>query len=169
MCTNATFKTDEHRQVVILSYCCTTHDNKVVLSDEHKNYLWADKEQMINLLSKPIVDDLNCNSVWDYIFLNKDGLVIRFEVLEKSEFEKQSRGIFAILAHNMTAIAPTGNSYEDDYIGWNTAVSVRLFCTFQAKTEKTPKRKTASKCTSRKGSDYLLSVFLCFMIMVVSI
>ena len=49
--------------------------------------------------------------------------MVRFEILEKSEFEKHSRGIFAILAHNMTTIAPTGNSYEDNYIGWNTAVS----------------------------------------------
>ena len=65
-----TFKTDEHRQVFILSYSCTAHDNNVTLSDEHKNYLWADKEQMINLLSKPIVDDLNRNSVWEYIFPN---------------------------------------------------------------------------------------------------
>jgi 8-oxo-dGTP diphosphatase len=30
-----TFKTNEHRQVIILSYSCTAHDNKVVLSDEH--------------------------------------------------------------------------------------------------------------------------------------
>jgi len=52
--------------------------------------------------------------------------MLRFEVLDKSVFEKLSRCIFAILAHNMTAIAPTGNSYEEDYIGWNTAVSEGL-------------------------------------------
>ena len=65
-----TFKTDEHRQVVILSYSCTAYDNNVTLSDEHKNYLWANKEQMMSLLSQPIIDDLNRNSVWDYIFPN---------------------------------------------------------------------------------------------------
>ena len=63
-----TFKTSEHRQVVILTYSCTACDDMVVLSNEHKNYLWANKEQMMNLLSKPIVDSLNHNSVWAYIF-----------------------------------------------------------------------------------------------------
>ena len=63
-----TLKTNEHRQVVILTYSCTAHDNMVMLSGEHKNYLWANKEQMMSLLSKPIVDDLNRNSVWKYIF-----------------------------------------------------------------------------------------------------
>ena len=64
-----TFKTHEHRQVVILTYYCTANGNIVVLSEEHKNYLWADKEQMMNLLSKPIIDDLNHNSIWEQIFV----------------------------------------------------------------------------------------------------
>jgi 8-oxo-dGTP diphosphatase len=63
-----TFKTSEYRQVVVLTYSCTIDDNMVILSDEHKNYLWANKEEMVKLLSKPIVDDLNRNSVWKYIF-----------------------------------------------------------------------------------------------------
>ena len=63
-----TFKTHEHRQMVILAYSCVTYDNKIVLSEEHQNYLWANKEQMINLLSKPILDDLNRYSVWEHIF-----------------------------------------------------------------------------------------------------
>jgi len=66
-----TFKTHEHRQVVILTYLCTACDNIVTLSYEHKNYLWSDKNQMMTLLSKPIVDDLNRNSVWEYIFPDK--------------------------------------------------------------------------------------------------
>ena len=63
-----TFKTNEHRQVVILSYSCTAYDNIIKLSNEHKNYLWADKKQMMSLLSKPIIEDLNRNSVWEHIF-----------------------------------------------------------------------------------------------------
>ena len=62
------FKTDKHRQVVILTYLCAAHDDTVVLSNEHKNYLWANKEQMMSLLSKPIVDNLNQNSVWEDLF-----------------------------------------------------------------------------------------------------
>ena len=63
-----TFKTSEHRQVIILTYACTTYNNMVVLSGEHKNYLWANKEQTMSLLPKPIIDDLNRNSAWEYIF-----------------------------------------------------------------------------------------------------
>lgn len=63
-----TFKTDEHRQVVILTYLCVTSNAVPTLSFEHKNYLWANKEEMMGLLSKPIVDDLNNNDVWDTIF-----------------------------------------------------------------------------------------------------
>jgi len=62
------FKTSENRQLVILTYYCTAHDNTVMLSDEHKDYLWADKKQMMNLLEKPIIDNLNYNSVWEHIF-----------------------------------------------------------------------------------------------------
>jgi len=64
----ATFKTSSHRQVVILTYACTACDNTVILSAEHKDYLWANKAQMTSLLPKPIVDDLNRNSVWECIF-----------------------------------------------------------------------------------------------------
>ena len=66
----ATFKTNDNRQVVILSYLCTAHDDKVTLSDEHQDYLWADKKQMKELLARPILDDLNSNSVWDILKLN---------------------------------------------------------------------------------------------------
>ena len=64
----ATFKTNEHRQVFLLSYFCTAQNNHVTLSHEHKNYLWADKQQMQNLLPPSIIDDLNRNLVWEHIF-----------------------------------------------------------------------------------------------------
>ena len=63
-----TFKTGEHRQVVLLTYLCTADDSTVILSGEHKDYLWADQEQMASLLSKPIIDDMNRNSIWGCIF-----------------------------------------------------------------------------------------------------
>ena len=64
----ATFKTNEHRQVVILTYSCTAHCNTVKLSEEHQRYMWANKEQMMSLLPKSITDDIDCNAAWDYIF-----------------------------------------------------------------------------------------------------
>ncbi len=46
-----------------------------------------------------------------------------FEYLNKLEFSVISNEIFNILADNMTVIAPTGNSKEDDYKCWHDAVS----------------------------------------------
>jgi len=65
-----TFKTNEHKHVVILTYSCTAHDTIVTLSDEHKDYLWADKKQMMSLLPTPIIDDIDRNGVWEYILLS---------------------------------------------------------------------------------------------------
>ncbi len=48
--------------------------------------------------------------------------MIRFEFLLKNDFEKLSKQIFKILSDNMQKIAPTGNSYKDDYKYWNDAV-----------------------------------------------
>ena len=47
---------------------------------------------------------------------------IRFEYLNKSDFAAFAQQIFNILADNMTAIAPTGNSREEDFILWFDAV-----------------------------------------------
>ena len=47
---------------------------------------------------------------------------IRFEYLNKPDFSVLSNDIFNILADNMTAIAPTGNSREEDYNLWYDAV-----------------------------------------------
>lgn len=63
-----TFKAYEHRQVVLLTYACAASDKVVSLSEEHKNYLWANKEEMMSLLSQPIINDFNHYSVWDQIF-----------------------------------------------------------------------------------------------------
>lgn len=47
---------------------------------------------------------------------------IRFEYLNKPDFPTVSYDIFSILADNMTAISPTGNSREKDYDLWYDAV-----------------------------------------------
>jgi len=63
----STFKTHEYRQLVILSYLCTANSDNVYLSNEHQNYMWANKEQMKDILSTVIVDDLHRYSVWEHI------------------------------------------------------------------------------------------------------
>jgi hypothetical protein len=53
-------------------------------------------------------------------------LMIKLEVLEKNNFNKFSKKIFSILANNMSVIAPTGNTYEDDYNEWSKAIGETL-------------------------------------------
>lgn len=48
---------------------------------------------------------------------------IRFEYLGKPDFSSLSNDLFNILADNMMAIAPTGNTREDDYKCWYQGVS----------------------------------------------
>ena len=49
--------------------------------------------------------------------------MISFEYLNKPDFSALARQIFDILADNMTIIAPTGNSREEDFGLWSDAVS----------------------------------------------
>ena len=46
-----------------------------------------------------------------------------FSLLERSGFDQVAAGLFAILAGNMAVIAPTGNTYGEDYRIWYTAVA----------------------------------------------
>ena len=48
---------------------------------------------------------------------------ISFSYLDKSDFQTVAQQIFDILADNMTMIAPTGNSREEDFNLWYDAVS----------------------------------------------
>lgn len=52
--------------------------------------------------------------------------MICFEYLKKSDFALYANKLFDILAVNMSAICPTGNSREDDFIEWSSAVSEGL-------------------------------------------
>ena len=49
-----------------------------------------------------------------------------FYFLNKLDFDRLSKVIFSILEGNMSEIAPTGNSYEDDYNSWFAAVKEGL-------------------------------------------
>ena len=52
--------------------------------------------------------------------------MVIFKFLNKLEFDRVSKDIFSILAANMSEIAPTGNSYEEDYNSWFVAVKEGL-------------------------------------------
>ena len=49
--------------------------------------------------------------------------MLKFELLKKINFSSVSEIIFRILANNMSKIAPTDNTYEEDYNKWFNAVN----------------------------------------------
>ena len=55
------------RQIFGLTYLCYANTDTVILSNEHKNYLWATREQLQKMLTKPMLDDLTINSVLDQL------------------------------------------------------------------------------------------------------
>lgn len=60
----STFQSKENRQTVILSYLCHSQDDKVVLSEEHEKFIWADKKTMRRYLAKGILHDLEANQIF---------------------------------------------------------------------------------------------------------
>ena len=63
----STFLSRENRQTVILSYLCYSFSDQVVLSEEHENYIWADKKTMKQFLTKGILHDLKRNKILEQI------------------------------------------------------------------------------------------------------
>lgn len=52
--------------------------------------------------------------------------MLRFCYLEKDEFEKIANFLFSVLCDNMSQIAPTGNSREEDFKCWFQAMKEEL-------------------------------------------
>ena len=50
-------------QIVGLMYVCYANSDKVTLSDEHLDFVWAGKEQLVGLLNKTMMDELIDNAV----------------------------------------------------------------------------------------------------------
>jgi len=64
-----TFQTHEYRQVVIINYLCKSYTDKVILSEEHTEYVWADKEILKQRLSKRMLKDLDDNKILEQLEL----------------------------------------------------------------------------------------------------
>ncbi|BCJ96075.1 hypothetical protein acsn021_36440 [Anaerocolumna cellulosilytica] len=64
-----TFQTHEYRQVVIINYLCKCNTDKVILSEEHTEYVWADKELLKKRLGKRMLKDLDDNKVLEQLEL----------------------------------------------------------------------------------------------------
>ena len=65
-----TFKTHEYRQLVILAYLCTAINDTVCLSDEHQDYIWAEKSKILELLPEPLIENLNQYNIWSIANIN---------------------------------------------------------------------------------------------------
>ena len=50
-------------QTVALVYLCNANSNKVQLSDEHTDFVWADKKQLTGLLEDWMLDELAEHSI----------------------------------------------------------------------------------------------------------
>ena len=55
------------RQIVGLTYLSYADSDKVMLSHEHIDYLWASRKQLIELLNKPMLNDFIKHSVLDML------------------------------------------------------------------------------------------------------
>lgn len=54
-------------KTICLYYLSYADTDKVKLSEEHKDFLWADRKQIIELIDKPILDDLTSNTILDML------------------------------------------------------------------------------------------------------
>lgn len=64
---STTFFTSNTRQIVLLSYLCESDEDHVVLSNEHEQYLWATKDELLTLLPKEILADFKQYGVLDLL------------------------------------------------------------------------------------------------------
>lgn len=63
----STFCTGESRQVIVITYLCESKTDKIKLSFEHSDYLWANREQIKQKLYRTILEDMTSNNVFDRI------------------------------------------------------------------------------------------------------
>lgn len=65
----STFQSKENRQTVILNYLCHSFSDRVTLSEEHEQYIWADKRTMKKYLTRGILHDLENNKIFEQLDL----------------------------------------------------------------------------------------------------
>jgi 8-oxo-dGTP diphosphatase len=60
-----TFFSKENRQIVLLSFLCECDNDDVILSDEHDQFLWATKDELVQLLPDTILSNYKQHSILD--------------------------------------------------------------------------------------------------------
>jgi 8-oxo-dGTP diphosphatase len=61
------FRIQENKQVIIMNYLCQSNSFDVELSDEHTDFMWADKKELLLYLDKRILKDIKENHIFNQI------------------------------------------------------------------------------------------------------
>lgn len=64
---STTFHTSKTRQIVLLTFLCDTKEEHITVSDEHEQYLWATKNDLLTLLPQEIIEDFSQHNVLDLL------------------------------------------------------------------------------------------------------
>ncbi|MEG0385594.1 MAG: NUDIX domain-containing protein [Solibacillus sp.] len=64
---STTFLTQQTRQIVLLTFLCECKNDEISLSEEHEQYIWATKSELMELLPEAIINDYEENNVFDLL------------------------------------------------------------------------------------------------------
>ncbi|MEK4627443.1 MAG: NUDIX domain-containing protein [Solibacillus sp.] len=64
---STTFFTKKDRQIVLLTYLCESQNDNILLSNDHDQFLWATKEELLKLLPDSIISDYKQYGVLDLL------------------------------------------------------------------------------------------------------
>lgn len=56
-----------NKPYLIIAYFCTSVTDDITLSNEHQAYIWANKEECLELLPREIIEDFVTNKIFDYL------------------------------------------------------------------------------------------------------
>ena len=59
----------DEKQFVFLYYFGYSDTNAITISDEHKDFLWATRQRALDLLDKPVLNDVVSNGILDMLDL----------------------------------------------------------------------------------------------------
>lgn len=62
---STTFLSNTTRQIVLLALLCTSEEENITLSNEHDQFLWANKAELLQLLPKAIIKDYEMFGVFE--------------------------------------------------------------------------------------------------------
>jgi len=64
---STTFSTHKTRQIVLLTFLCECQNDDISLSDEHEQFMWATKEESMELLPNAIIHDYKKHNVFELL------------------------------------------------------------------------------------------------------